>query len=942
MPFPCLDPNARSPCQELEHFFTLATDILCILDSEGRILRASLSASEILGYETGELAGHRFIELVHPEDVLCLQRTLADIRDGRESKSIDTRVRAKAGHYLSFQWSGWMPENSDRYFAIARDVTLERARQHALQHSEERFDLAVRGAGDGIWDLSLASGELWGSVKLYELLGLSPTQGLLSARRVLRTMPREDRRLVLRSLRLHFRWQDRFQVECRIPTPSGLRWFRLSGQAVFDAEGHPRRMAGSLSDIDDLKAALERLSFSESMLQETSSIAHIGAWTLDLRTMEPNWSAEVYRIHGLPPVKQPDLTEAIEYYAPEAQPVMRDAIETAIQTGSHWDQEVPLFRADGVRRWVRVMGRPDFEDGKVVRLWGAIQDITERKQAESRLTGYLAEVEESRQLLQDQTEQLARQAAELAVARETAEESVRVKGAFLANMSHEIRTPMNGILGMAALLAETPLSEEQSEYLAAIRQSGDSLLTIINDVLDFSKIDAGKIELEHVPFDLLACVEESMDLLAERAFGKGIDFASSVDPTLPREFIGDPGRLRQVLLNLLGNAVKFTDVGEVFCSVRAVSSGGVLRFEVSDTGIGMSKPTLAKLFRPFTQADAGTTRRFGGTGLGLAISKELTEAMGGSIEAYSTPGQGSTFRFELPLEPADAAGPVCPMRVEPMVKPLLAIEGPATARAAAALFESWGVNPVRAHDWDEAMAQSSVEAAILNKEFAGGRGLELAQRLQHAYPSARIGVLLKPGDESAAAMREAGFSPLRLPLGVRRLVRFLRAADGLPAPQQPEKPPVQPPPVPPKAAMRVLVAEDNVINQRVASRMLSRIGCEPTVVPNGVDAVEQALSGDFDLVLMDCQMPEMDGFAATRAIRARSPGRRLPIIALTANAMQGDRERCLQAGMDDYLTKPMDLEQLAEALRRWATLSESPAEETEDTERERARRILGA
>ncbi len=932
--------DLRTSCQQLEYFFTLATDLLCILDSKARILRVSLSARDLLGYTPEELRGRSVFSFAHPDDVDSLRRALNGLQDRGQTEVSDTRVRTKAGHYRRFEWSGWSPEGADNFFGIARDVTLERARQHALQHSEERFELAVRGAGDGIWDIpKLSQDELWGSARFYELLGLRPEDGLLSARRLLRRMPLEDRNAVLRSLRLHFRWQEQFQVECRIPTSAGLRWFRLSGQAVFDHEGRPRRMAGSLSDIDDLKAALEKLSFSETMLQETSSIAHIGAWSLDMVSMRPSWSAEVYRIHGLPPVKQPDLNEAIGYYAPEARPMLRDAIESAILRGAHWDLELPLDGADGVRRWVRVMGRPDYQEGRVVRLWGSLQDVTDRKESEARLTHYLAEVEESRQLLQEQTGQLARQAAELAVARETAEESVRIKSAFLANMSHEIRTPMNGILGMAALLADTPLSEEQSEYLSAIRQSGDALLTIINDVLDFSKIEAGKVELERVPFDLLACVEESMDLLAERAFGKGIDFASSVDPSLPRQFMGDPGRLRQILLNLVGNAVKFTDSGEVFCSVSPNPSSHAVRFEVTDTGIGMSKTTLNKLFRPFTQADAGTTRRFGGTGLGLAISKELAEAMEGSIEVSSTPGKGSTFRFELPLEPAKGDAPLPAPQLSPAAGTLLALEGPATRRAAVMLFESWGAAPIVARNWEETGTRSAVELAIVDLEFCGGRGLELARRLLQANPAARIAVLLKPGEDAAKMVRSAGCYPLRLPLGMRRLKRFLddagRSEDriapiaGLSANGHDSIPAA-----PLNAAVRVLIAEDNPVNQRVASRMLSRIGCRPTVVPNGLDAVERALSGEFDVVLMDCQMPELDGFAATREIRAKLGNRPLPIIALTANAMEGDRERCLEAGMNDYLTKPMDLARLAETVRRWASSPEA-------SENERVRRILG-
>lgn len=931
----CLLPAKLALCEELGPFFEMSTDILFVLQPDGVILRANAAAEQLVGDGQRPLIGQNLFELAKADDRQALHAAITSVSGAGVEASLQTR----AGRPRRFAWNSWTIKTKNRIYATARDVTLLHAQQEMLRRTEERFQLAIRASGDGIWELvHMGLGELWGSPKLYELLDLERHDEILDARSLLRLMPPEDCRAVIQALRLHLKRNERFEVECRFRVRSQFRWFRLTGQAVFDDSGSPRRMVGSLSDIDDVKSALEKLVSSEAMLQETSAIAHIGAWQLDLTTHQVAWSAEVFRIHGLQPGLPPTLSEAIDYYTPESRPILRDAIENSIQTGSHWDLELVLVTADGDRRWVRAMGRPNFKDGKAVGLWGSIQDITNRKQAESRLTEYLAEVEEAREQLQEQAVQFARQAAELAVAREAAEESVRAKSSFLANMSHEIRTPMNGILGMASLLVESPLNEEQREQITAIRQSGDALLTILNDLLDFSKIDAGKVELEQRPFDLAACVEDAAELLSERAFSKGIDYAYYCHAELPSRMVGDEGRLRQILLNLLSNAVKFTEAGEVYLTVRMNGTSGRVQFAVADSGIGISEAELRRLFRPFTQADAGSNRRFGGTGLGLAISKELTSAMKGTLEVKSKPGEGSVFQFELPLGDAVPEGGVRPARSVTGQRVLVALDGPATRRALTAQLEDWGANVASIVDWQEEESLESCSFALISSEFADGKGIEMAARLKRTQPSARIAVVLKPGNsETAEAARKCGLEVLRRPVRPSRLIRFLDHTESasLPSPNGTGSRRGQSPTggSPLKLAARVLVAEDNPINQKVAKKMLSRIGCESTIVNNGRAAVKEALSGLYDVVLMDCQMPEMDGFAATRAIRAEQAALDLPIVALTANAMHGDRERCLDAGMDDYLMKPMDLDKLAAALERW-TSSKSP-----DKER-RARRIL--
>ncbi|HTR37275.1 MAG TPA: ATP-binding protein [Bryobacteraceae bacterium] len=444
--------------------------------------------------------------------------------------------------------------------------------------------------------------------------------------------------------------------------------------------------------------------------------------------------------------------------------------------------------------------------------WIAIvRNITARKAGEQKLQQYAQELE--------------RKNEELESAVITAREATRMKSRFLANMSHEIRTPMNGVLGMTDFLLGTDLSGEQREYAESIKRSADSLLGLINDILDLSRIEAGKLPVEHVAFPLRASVEETAAFFAKQARSKGLEFQTAISASLPREAVGDAGRIRQILTNLLGNAIKFTERGRVNLTVEPVSQTKdtfKVKFVVQDTGIGIPHSQHDRLFESFTQADDSSTRKYGGTGLGLAISKQLVELLGGTIGVESEPGRGSRFWFTLSLGKAAPAE-------KPAPQPVL--------RAAAQ------PRPVDAHP-------------------------------------APVPV---PALASTATARP---QPAEKPVGASN--------------------------------RRILVAEDNEINQKIALRLLQKLGLDADAVVNGKEAVEAVEKRKYDLVLMDCQMPGMDGFEATAMIRSREGQQRhLPICALTANAMEGDRERCLAAGMDDYLSKPVGLEKLREALERW-------------------------
>lgn len=670
-------------------------------------------------------------------------------------------------------------------------------------------------------------------------------------------------------------------------------WVQASIAPIIDpATGKPRGYISIRTEITRQKQAEIAAKQSETYLRAILDCLGEGVYTLDRQGRCVFINAEGARLLGYAAeelIGKP-LHEAIHHHRPDGRPLpaAECPIHLAMQQQRIYRSEAEVFFCkDGAPLPVKVTGAPLPQDGP---FGGSVAVFSDRRIA----------VETERRLNE---------------AKEAAERAARLKSEFLAVMSHEIRTPLNGVIGMADLLLDTHLDAEQTGFAKTIKLSADHLLQLIDDILDYSKLEAGAVELERAPVALATLIDGCLELVAPRLAGKPVMAYAHLAPDAPRGIWGDPARLRQILVNLLGNAAKFTEQGEIELAVRPLE-GGKIEFVVRDTGIGIAPEALSRLFQPFSQAEAATTRRFGGTGLGLAISQRLARLMGGDIAVDSHPGQGSTFRLILPCEEAAIELPDAPSLAGRRV---LLVGGTPEHRALwRELLASWRVIAEEDRSFETFRAGGGDAVLLLDvKEVVDHRAV---------FAGMPAFVFLSPAQiDQRKPLQEVGLIPILAPLTQSKVLDAFVAAFAAAQTEQPQGTVAATQPMP-FSGRRILLAEDNAVNQRVASAMLQKLGCSVTIAGNGREAVERWRAEAYDLVLMDCQMPELDGFAATGEIRRRErdTGRHTIIIAMTANALEGDREKCLAAGMDDYLSKPVTRARLEEVLQRWLVPAATP------------------
>ena len=690
----------------------------------------------------------------------------------------------------------------------------------------------------------------------------------------------------------------------------GANRFSQGDYAVrIEPEGSPEVSSAAdafnnmANNIESLIASLGKSEAKNKLLATIVEQSSEAIWTKDLAGVITSWNSGAAAMFGYPPAEAIGRALNVGESTPEEEQARRQRL----LAGEKFSYDAKAMTRSRTAIDIQVAVAPLLDDtNQCIGSIAVARDVTQHKRSEEALR----------------------------LAREAAEAASHAKSSFLARMSHEIRTPMNGVLGMTELLLETGLTSTQRKYAETVQRSGQNLLGIINDLLDFSKIEAGKLELENVDMDLRRTIEDVVDLLAERAHAKGLELACSLPADLVTNVRGDPLRLGQILTNLVGNAIKFTEQGSVVIRVASFEESAkkvTMRFDVTDTGVGISPDAQSRIFDEFSQADGSTTRKHGGSGLGLAISKQLVEMMGGAIHVESALGAGSTFWFTASFEKQDDVR-AAPMGMLTGVRALI-VESTAINRGILqSQMSNWGMTNRVASTPQQAIEQLAQAAArgapydlaIIDLGLPGMDSLELARTIRARADISKVRlVMLTRRQVDIRNARDAGYDaclakPVRQTVLYECLVNVMAGQ-----PQETVTAPAPSEPVntaPPGLRGNILLVEDNLINQQVALGILQIQGYNVTVVSNGREALDAHEQGTFDLILMDCHMPEMDGFEATREIRGReraSTGRRMPIIALTANAMAQDREECLNAGMDDHLSKPFSMQTLQDMLDRW-------------------------
>ncbi len=684
----------------------------------------------------------------------------------------------------------------------------------------------------------------------------------------------------------------------------------VSINAVLDTAGKITGYIGIGHDITKRKESESKLHSLTERLSLATAVAAVGVWEWDVANSAMAWDDTMREIYGFALKEESPYEQWRASVVPEDLPLAEGALKKTLEEKARATVEFRIKRPDGTVRYLSAAEGPVLdEEGNVSKIIGVNIDVTNRRKVET----------------------------DLQRAKDEAEAANRAKSEFLANMSHEIRTPMNGIMGMTELVLDTELDSEQREYLNLAKMSADSLLSLINDILDYSKIEAGKLEIDAIDFNLGDCLGDTMKTLSLRAHQKGLELAFEIEPNVPDSLIGDPGRLRQIILNLVGNAIKFTEVGEVVLSVQLmthVSDELQLRFTVTDTGIGISPDKQAAVFEAFKQADGTMTRKYGGTGLGLTISSRLVELMGGRIWVESELGEGSRFHFTANFKVQKSAARTVVPRDPTTLRDMrvLVVDDNATNRQILVkMLDGWHMVSTVADSGAKAMVTLTEAKGIgrtfplilLDAQMPEMDGFALAEYIKRhpSFRAATIMMLSSAGQRGdAMRCRELGVAAyLTKPVRQSELMDAILTALGTRA-----KTEAKPALVTRHSLresqnrLRVLLAEDNAVNQLVALRLLERFGHTVTVAANGKKALEAWEKGGFDAILMDVQMPEMNGWETTQAIREkeRSTGGRIPIIAMTAHAMKGDDERCFAAGMDDYLTKPIRTEELMTVLEK--------------------------
>ena len=938
--------------------------------SFGRFLEVNPAFCALTGYPVDHLLSVDVHALLHPEEVdVGLTVTEPPSAGETPGPAVERRFVDADGHVVWVHLFASPVPGSDHAPACllihALDMTGSKQTEDALRQREQQLADAQQLARLGSWEWDMGSDTIVWSDELYRIFGVAPQEFEATYEGFLAHVHPDHRQLVNESVARALQTDVPYEIDLDVVRPDGsVRACHSLGRLVRDEKGRPLRIHGTTQDVTEARrteAALRNANARLRLLHAITTAANASCLdealqaAVDAICAHTGWPVgHAYVCDGEP---GDELAASNVWHLDDTRSeIVRRMAQTA--GGGVARRLAEHVRATGTVTWLADLpgdGEPPAAGGAASTgiTAGVAFPVSIGREVAAVLEFFsdraMVRDEELLELMAQARAQLGRVAerqrvqTELARARDEAVRASKSKSDFLAVMSHEIRTPMNGVIGLTGLLLDGELSETQRHHAEGVRASGEALLGIINDILDFSKIEAGKLELESVDFDLAQAMEEVGGLVAESARAKGLELVVYSRPEVPTALRGDVGRLRQILLNLASNAVKFTDSGEVVIRAglggEAPSGERVVHFEVVDTGIGIAPAAIPKLFDPFSQADASTTRRYGGTGLGLAICRRLAEAMGGAVGVDSRLGQGSTFWVRLPFgeasEPVSATAQVRTCSLDG-TRMLVVDDNQTNRLVLTSQLRAWGIAADPAADASEglallrrAAAATPYDLVLVDMLMPGVDGLEMARVVggDRRLAGTRL-LLISSVPVEGEVVTRAGFvagltKPVRLSHLYDALARAVtpavREKDGV-APSSPTDAP--------RSRGTVLIVEDHAINQEVAKGMVARLGYGSDVAADGIEALDALERRHYDAVLMDCHMPVMDGYDATAEIRRREAGRRhVPIFALTASALVEDRDKCIAAGMDDYLAKPVKQHELEAMLARWLWVADGAPED---------------
>ncbi|PZR21721.1 MAG: hybrid sensor histidine kinase/response regulator [Flavobacterium psychrophilum] len=895
--------KARSERKALRTYldlFNLSDEMMCIAGVDGYFKSINPAFEKVLGWDENHLLTISFLELVHPDDVEVTQREIESLKEGRKTINFVHRFMTISGEYKTLQWSATPEPQEGRLYAIARDITEESHKDMELSLSEERarifFEnsqgfMCTHDLNGKFTSVNEAGAAILGYTKA-EILGMD----------LFNIVPQRRHELVIEYLNEIKREGSSKGQMVTLHKNGDYHIWQYNNILERNLTGEPY-VIGNAIDVTERYKLEEDLRRTKETLEQTNRVARVGGWELDVQRQKLTWTSITKEIHEMPADFQPTLVEAINFYKEgPSRDIIGDVVEEAFASGNGWDLELQVVTGKGNEIWVRVIGNAEGEPGNYKRLYGTFQDIT----------------------------QIVEQREALVLAMQKAENANVAKSEFLANMSHEIRTPLNGVIGFTDLVMKTKLNDTQEQYLSIVNQSANALLSIINDILDFSKIEAGKLELNIEKCDVYELASQAADIISYQVQKKGLEMLLDVSPELPRFIYADSIRLKQVLVNLLGNASKFTQKGEIELKITPVKlseNETTIRFSVRDTGIGIPPEKQFKIFEAFSQEDTSTTKKYGGTGLGLTISNKLLALMDSQLELESAQGSGSTFYFDVSFE-SEEGQPIVWQDIDDVKDVLIVDDNENNRIILNQILALKNINVTEARNGLEALqllvGGNKYDVILMDYHMPVMDGLETIRKIRESIYATAVQqpiILLHSSADDEKIIETCQelqvsnhlVKPLKIDDIYKSLTRLSHEEQVVIKPEQVEQN------VTPSKSLSILIAEDNPVNMMLVRSILNRIvpGAVLIEVGNGLEAVEYCKKHKPDLVLMDIQMPEMNGCEATEIIRKQDERQSVPIVALTAGNVLGEKEKCLNAGMNDFVVKPIREENIVEILSKW-------------------------